>query len=70
MIYSWPPCPPARVTDANGLEWSHCLFLNTETGMLCRYVTDADRLIVTDLRGVPIQEKLTIPRPIKVEMLR
>lgn len=32
MIASPDNCPPSRVIDANGLEWKHMRWVNTQTG--------------------------------------
>lgn len=53
------------VIDANGLDWTLCLFVNTTTGRLVRFMTDRGE-IIRDSRGVPVQEILTVASPVFV----
>lgn len=62
--------PVKRVVDANGLEWTHCLYINTETGEITRHKDDPEKpgapLIDWEL-GEVVRETIKTAAPVRVE---
>lgn len=58
---------PKRVFDANGLEWTHVLECDTETGEIIRQKTDENGKIVIDYEmGEVVTERIITAAPLMV----
>lgn len=55
----------ADVIDANGLRWSHCLEINTETGEITRFKTDQNGCLNIQEDDV-VYETIKTAAPIRV----
>jgi hypothetical protein len=58
--------PVERVVDANGLEYTHAITIDTETGEIERFKTDGGRLIVDHATGCVERETVHAVPPILV----
>ncbi len=59
------PCPK-RITDGNGKELHRLLWIDTDTGMLERYLVDENEKYVK-VSGIPFILKEKAPLPITIE---
>jgi hypothetical protein len=60
--------PVKRVIDANGLEWTRTMEIDTETGRIVRQKTDEEcRAIIDWEKGEVVLEEVYTAAPIRVE---
>jgi len=64
------PLPPARIVDANGAEYHDVIWVDDQTGEMCRAKKDEKGNLYADPKTNDLAwEELTVPAPVQVEFL-